>query len=73
MGSMVKELKYSKLMEWFTRRHGPLSADLRLVRSAADMNFNVKPRAFTACSGRIYTAAAWAVGLKSNGGRALTC
>ena len=41
MSSVAEEFKDSDVMEWFTRRCGPLSIDLRLVRSALNMWSNI--------------------------------
>ena len=41
VGSVAKELKDSKVTEWFTRRRRPFGVALRLVRSALNACFNV--------------------------------
>ena len=57
VGSVAEELKDSKVMEWSTRRCGPLGVDLWLVQSVLKACFNVDAWAFPANGGRIYVPA----------------
>ena len=41
VGSVAEKLKDSKVMEWSTRRCGPLGVDLWLVWSTLNACFNV--------------------------------
>ena len=69
VGSVAEKLKNSKVMEWSTRRCGPLGPSLRLVWSALNACFNVDAQASPAQGGRICMLAARPVGFKLNGER----
>ena len=69
VGSVAEKLKDSKMIEWSTRRCGPLGPGLRLVRSALNACFNVDAQASPAQGGRICMLAARPVGFKLNGDR----
>ena len=58
VGSVAEKLKDSEVIEWSTRRCGPLGPGLRLVWSALNACFNVDAWASPATGGRIYVPAA---------------
>jgi len=66
---MAEKLKDSNIMEWSTRRCGPLGSSLRLIWSALNACFNVDARASPAHSGRIYVPATRPVGFMLIGER----
>ena len=58
LGSVAEELKDSMLVEWFTRRCGPLGVDLRLVWTTFNEWFNVELWLLPAYGSRVSMRAA---------------
>ena len=73
IGSVVKELTYSYIMERSTCRCGPLGGDLWLVATTFNERFNVELWLLPAYGSRVSMRAACPVDLKLNGGRARIC
>ena len=73
VGSVVEELKDSKVVERSTCRCGPHGVDFVHVSRAFNEWFNVELWPLPAHGSRAGMRAAWLAGLKSNGSHARIC